>query len=110
MANHSITVLSWTNVPGVTIVERLCAFALKASPVTRVEVGKTAGFTLLCSPLQGVAGESRVEHLGMGKEKKYLILLPGVFMKNGDLILHRDGLVFYDIHIKSIEVFFTNSY
>lgn len=83
------------NLPGVTIVRTLktlcickdCAFALEASP-NKVKVGKTAGFTLLCSPLQGVAGESRVEHLGMGKEKKYLILLPGVFMKNGDLIFH----------------------
>ena len=101
---------SLINVPGVTIVERLGAFALKASPVTRVKVGKTAGFTLFCSPLKRVAGEGRVEHLGMGEEIKHLILLPSLFMKDGNLVLHWHRLVFYDLHMKSIEVLFTNSY
>ena len=75
-----------------------------------VNVGETAGFTLLCGTLQSVAGESRIEHLGMGEEIKHLILPPGSFMENRDLILNWHCLVFYDIHMKSIEVLFTNSY
>ena len=31
-------------------------------------------------------------------------------MKNGDLILHGHGFVFYHVHMESIEVLLTNSY
>ena len=98
------------SLPCITIVERLGALALKASPITWVKIGKTAGFPLLCGSFLSVAGESRVEHLGMGEEIKHLILLPGLFMKDGDFILHWHGLVFYDLHMESIEVLFTYSY